>query len=390
MQLSNKEQLTDKLCFIGITIFILSYFLLTSAKDQVFYVFALISLILVIYTKQQKTIPVDSPFLLSFIFLSFFSLSTLWSSEPGADLIKSLRHTSYVLIGYIVFYWALNREIQKKLPLLFSLMIISAVISVILTCVITPSQFTNSDRLVHMSLLGLTGNPIHTGVYFGTASLAAFFFYRKISSNSLSLVYLFVCLLLLLFVFLTKSRGASLFYFIGLAIIVFGSKPYTVKRDYIFVSILLAGGILAYFLFVHTIVQRMEEPNYRMQLLVASWDVIRHHIWFGTGLNHNDFLTLPTGETFTKVHNSFVQSLQVGGIFGFLITVALVLVVLHRGWKAQNDYLKLTLAWFVYGCFVLAIDGDILVDRPSREWFCFWIPLFIIASYRKKQTEYHE
>lgn len=132
----------------------------------------------------------------------------------------------------------------------------------------------------------------------------------------------------------------------------------------------------------------MHEPNYRLDLLLSSWEIIKHNIWFGAGLSHDDFLVIESGLSFTKVHNSFVQAMQVGGLVGFTITMLMTLMIIKVGMQSESGKVKLVTAWFIFGCLALAVDGELMIDRPSREWFCYWIPFFFIyADYCRRSVD---
>jgi hypothetical protein len=378
------EFFSERFLSFAVLAFVASFYLLTESKDQVFYILFPIAFILTLIFNKRNKVAFDPLILIAVALITLISISSLWSSEPGQDLGRLLRHGVYIALCFLCFYfWLDGEESEHKLTLLFDVIIFSSLLVVLMTFIFD-YKLIGEIRLTHRSLLGLTDNPIHSGFFVGVAAFLSFHLFRKSPNIRLSSLAFFLMLVFFLFVLFTKSRGAIIFLIISFLMHYCLVKPIFLKRDIFFLISILIGVVFLYFSIGNEIVARLSEPYYRIDLLTASLEVIKSNFWFGTGVNLNDTLTIEDGKTFSKVHNTFIQVFQVSGVFAFLLLSVFTVRLVIIGLRSSSENIKVVTIWFIYGSLYLAVDGGLLVSRPSYLWFNFWMPAFVILTHHLK------
>lgn len=373
----------QKATLLPLLVFVSSFYLLTESKEQVFYIMFGVLFLYFLVTERRQFFHND-PFLWGLLLvLAYYSSSTFWSTDPGDYFEKSVKHSVYILIFYICMSHILRRhDFTQVARWVLITVIVSGVIISLLSLFMQWPGYDFANRFTHSSLLGLTDNPIETGFFLGIASLAAIFFYRQSPDPRQAAFLLVATGMMICLLVITRSRGANLFFIVSVFLLMFAVTPSYKSRDSVFIILALSAGLFAALFIGEKVVDRVTSPNYRLDLIIASWDVAKEHLIFGSGWNPEDRLSIPSHEKlFSKPHNTFMQSLQVGGLVGLLLFLSLTLYVIYRGVSDKSDklYSRLLTIWFIYGCLMISIDGGMFVVRPSTFWFYYWLPAFLIV-----------
>lgn len=373
---------SEKFLGFAILAFIASFYLFTQSKEQVFYILFPISFILTFLTKRPNKLHFTSLIMMGIANIVLVSISTLWSSTPGEYLTKTLRHGVYLSIAFTCFYWWLSGiNADKRLGYIFKAIIFSSLMVTLITLGVD-YELIGNVRLTHRSLIGLTSNPIHSGFFVGVSALLSLHFFRRTEDKTLAIATFLITILFMWFILLTKSRGAVIFLLLSFLLHYLLIRSESFKKDLIAVVFCMFSILLIYLFLWSAVVNRLNEPYYRIELISSSIDIIKSNFWFGTGLSYEDSIIINNGIIFSKVHNSFIQMFQITGVFGFILLMLFTLGTIVTGLKSSKDTVKLVTIWLIYGSLYLAVDGDILITRPSYVWFNYWIPVFIILAHQ--------
>lgn len=371
---------TEKFLLASILSFILSYYIAWGWQEQFIYVLFPIAFALNI-RKQERTLPSFTVNLVLIVFLTLLiSTSSLWSVNSGKYLWTSIRYGAAILFSLICFYWYFGKlDFEKKLKTLLIAIVISSTLVVILSFIFNPFV-PGVDRLTHFSFTGITKNPNNSGLYVGVSSLFAIYFLRKTENLKIFSALLAILALHFIFLILTKSRGAISFFVICYVVQLVLTRATSIKRELVINVPILVSAMIFYVLFSSDIENRIHDPYYRLELLSHGWDIIKNNFWFGDGLNYDFRLQVTDGHIFSKVHNSFIQTFQNSGIFAFSMLILLTSRLVIAGLKHKSDLTKLVALWLMFGAMYMVVDGGVIVIRPSKLWFNYWIPAFILLS----------
>ncbi len=365
---------------LSISFLTLSYFIAWGWQEQIVYILFPLAFILNL-RDQVKVFPKFTLNLGLIIFLIILiSASSLWSDAPGKYLMTSLRYGGTILFSLMIFFWYFGKsDFNEKLKKLIIAIVITSTIIVLLSLIINPYT-AGVDRLTHFSFTGITKNPNNSGLYIGVSSLFVIYFLRK--TNNLKMFFLLSITLCihLIFLILTKSRGAISFFVICYAIQIYTTNANTLKQELLINITIIFISIVFFVLFSSIIENRINEPYYRIELLKHALVIIKNNFWFGDGLNYDFKINFSDGNSYSKIHNSFFQVFQNSGFFGFLALILLCFRVICSSLRNSNDYVKLTGLWLIFGALYMSVDAGMIITRPSKIWFNFWIPALILLA----------
>lgn len=129
--------------------------------------------------------------------------------------------------------------------------------------------------------------------------------------------------------------------------------------------------------------------SYRFQI----WQQVINNSWtggdwiFGQSLLADQTVTVGK-HTFQHAHSGYISTFFHGGVIGFILLVALMIVV---GWFVikvwQRDRCSLTVALYIFSGLIIATDTHKMLDGPGALWFYFWLPLAYIAAQELKMSQ---
>lgn len=362
---------------IGVLFYVLGFFLLPSSKQNtIFYLTVIFPwLLLLPYSLKKGVLPSHPIFKLIVIGLIYYCISSFWSSDPGESFNKVAKYAAYIFIFISSVHLLINHKENNENHII-KIIFFSAIISGVLTVIQQWGSLVDG-RLMHSMVTGVSSNPINTAVFFGVAALMAVHIFRATEKNSYAILALLTFFFFYTIIFFSKSRGPIIALFIALPIMFFFLKARTKLRNYIFLGLLFIFMLSLTNIAFEQTSQRFSEPNYRIEIWTAGFELLKDNLLFGTGLNYNDKIII-SEHSFTHVHNSFLQFLVTGGLAGAGLFGAVIIFAISIGLRNDNPTIRIFTIWFLFGCLCLSTNGKLLIARPSSIWFSFWLPLTLI------------
>lgn len=389
-QQTNINKLPQKVASIILVLLIICIFILDNSKYKTIYYTLLPISILINYKNIPSIIKQHKTAILAIIStLLFFSISTLWSTEP--DLLDKIKNSIFVLMLFISTI-EVSKNINYK-QITSTLFYATSIFTILLiTILLFKNDFVipTESRLNLSILINLSeNNPISSGIILGAIILVAV---NKIKESTtlwhLALITLVSSSALLLLI-LTKSRGPLIALAISLTILAILNKN---KKTYVYLTFGLL--LMLTFLYLSNIVEmlssRMEQPNYRLWIWTYTIQSMENNWLFGHGLGSKAAIPLYNKDnelitTVSHAHSSAFDSLRVGGLIGISLISTMTAYLLYKPLKRNHGWLFLVL--FIFGFICLSTNGKFPLIRPSIEWFGFWAPLFLWYAYSKHEAE---
>lgn len=374
------------LAAFGLLTYLASHFFPGSSKTIFYLLVAIPSIVLAVDLRHllQGTHRVSASVLL--LFVTYFALSSLWSSE--GQIVGGMKLALCVIALMLATHSTMSLR-QDSPSLIRGFILMVGTIAVGLYCAafigkaVVAAGYTEllAPRYTLRMLIGSgDNNPINTAIYFGVIALAAWETFPQAHSwKRFGLLFLIVgCIALM---FLTQSRGP----FLSLAIVLFTFSILRRHRDDLVLwgAVAVAGLIaVAYFDLIPAITDRAVSPNYRGEIWRHSLALIKDNLYFGQGLGDSADIPISVDNGDIAIvghsHSSILETFRVGGITGGLLFLAMVLSIIRQSLKKGIECWFFVL-WLAFGLLCLSTNGRLPFIRPSIEWFAFWIPLFFIA-----------
>lgn len=384
--LSKKISTTAGLLFL---IFIISTFILDDSKYKtLFYITLPIPALLLIkellnYNKETLHV-----FISLTAVLIYFSISTLWSNEP--NLIENLKYSLLILLFFI-----LSLEYCKQVKYKTTVKILFYFTSFLALFYLASFIYTYGFNIPVQIRLNLSdilspseNNPISSGVILGVIFLISLEMIKNSSKKELLIIILTIISTGLLLI-LTKSRGPLISLFIATTLTLI------IKRDTKTLITVSALSFCCLLLLLttdlySTLMQRLEQPNYRLAIWKETLLMMENSWLFGQGIGGKAGINIGTGSLagFTHSHSFMLEAFRTGGVFGLIIFAGFILNTTLQSIK-NNNY-GLFFAWLIFGMLCLSTNGRFPLMRPNIEWFCFWIPLFLWYGYSINNTNLAE
>lgn len=374
---------------VGFLVYLTSFYALNpSAQKSVFYLLVgLPSLFLLWDIRQSLCSPGRRlPTLLVLAFLGYTATSCLWASEGepigGLKLLLSLLCLMLAIRSYqSVLLRHFPPIPQWVVAVGASIVLISLALFALKLRGMPTIHSLFSTRHSLRSLNGLgDGNPINSAIYLGVTVLAAWWIFPDATKliRYLSFCMMVVSIALML---MTQSRGPLSALVLALILLSLQRRS---RSDGVLWILTVLTSCLAIWRFdlLTVIANRVDTPNYRLEIWAYALGLIRDHLFFGQGLGTSADIPFLDGSGGAVVvshsHSSVIETFRVGGLIGGGLFVAmLVQLVISRIRNRQRptfyDY------WLVFGLLCLSSNGRHPVIRPSIEWFAFWIPFFFAS-----------
>ncbi len=397
--LTDKDGWIDKarkVVAVGMYCYLASFFLVSGSQQKtLFYLVVALPAILLVGDLKHVFREHKTAFILTTSYLTYFSISSLWSIE--GEFANSLKLAFVIACLMLSSYTAINLSADGSKAIRRYILAIGTLSSIFYLSIIAFKTATTDGysilsqyRFTLHDLSGFgDGNPINSAIYFGLPILAAFWSYPKspTKTKTLLLVLSITCLFVM---FLTKSRGPIMSVIFTILLI---SGLRREKDDFLLLgsSFAIIGAAALIFDLLPILMDRASAPNYRVEIWTKSIALINEHLFFGQGAGESaniSFVSEAGPTTVGHSHSSFLEAFRVGGLAGGILFFSLLVLSLKRSFTVSSDR-GFFAFWLIYGLLCLSTNGRSVFIRPSIEWFCFWTPLFlaIFSSTQKQENK---
>lgn len=361
----------------GFFVYLVSiYFLDSSQSKTIFYLLCALPGLLLFPRFSVLLCQLTWPVLSVFLFLTYLSLSALWS---GHDAIKDAARFSLYLLCLLLCVEAVMRSRARAAEYIVYFFIVLGGASALFYFAVLIFRGSDFSLLLagRSSLNELSGwgedNPISSAVYFGIPVLAAWWTLPSVKWPArIALGCIMVLCVALMFI--SKSRGPMLSLLITLGAISLYRRD---KDDFYFwgVASLFALGVYLFTDIWSLLHERLGQPNYRSVIWMHALSLIQDNFWFGQGFGRPINIPMTNDLTVTHSHSVVIEIFRVGGVIGGSLFGVMVLLCLGRLFPKDSAGWFFVF-WLLFGLLCLSTNGRLPLGRPGIEWVCFWIPLF--------------
>jgi O-antigen ligase len=368
----------------GFMIYLATIFFLDGNQQKSFFYILVLLPTLFILKRIFLLIHADSKAMYSFVlFLVYFSISALWSEE-SSGIIDAIKFSMYIICLMLSIEAATCRF--KPEIVIMSIVTVGGIAICAYLLAIALSNTELSMIFTHRYALHRLGgwgaeNPITSAIVMGVFVIAIWWIFPE-KKWHLQLLLAVLLVIGLLLMFITKSRGAILALCMTLLLLTL------VRHKQSDLLLLLSGCVLIALLTLLTdieeiVLARVSEPNYRMEIWLHALEKFKTNWLFGQGFGTPARLT--PGE-YTHAHNVVFELFRAGGIIGSALFFGMMFFMLRGVFLRSQKNTPFFLAWLVFGLLCSTTQGRLLLRQPSKEWFSFWIPLFLLYFYTRDNT----
>ena len=371
----------------GLLAYLASFFFLgSSAQKTLFYLLvAAPSIILFIDLPRLLRREHRVPTLFVLIFVTYFALSSLWSSE--GTFANGLKLALCIICLLLAIHSTMSMRNDSELLFQHFILIVGTCAASLYLFFFIGDAFRTTE---HSTLLANRytlrmlsgqgdGNPINSAMYFGLVVLAAWWtFPHRSPWEKLGLLVSIGASVTIMLI--TQSRGPLLSLVVVLALT---SALRRSRDDLALWGLASVAGLAAVISFnlAPQILDRAGSPSYRFDIWRNAIELIKANLFFGQGLGEAaDIPFLVDGHGVVTVghsHSSVLETFRVGGLVGGFSFLAMVLAIACRSLRLGKGNCFFVF-WLVYGLLCLSTNGRLPFIRPSIEWFAFWVPLFLV------------
>ncbi len=313
------------------------------------------------------------------LFLFYFSMSTLWSSDTDTFL-SELTHGFYILIFIIIF--SIVSSFGKKNTIM-SAVLIGTLILLLLTFICVDKKTLFTGRLQEGFSLA-PENVIDMAGYYGIGIFCCLILIRETGQK-----WLYIPVISLLFgMLLTQSRGPLLSLFVAcIPLLVF--KRIRLSHLLIIMISITAIVLIVAFANADLILRRIEMSYSQSFIRFGIWEnalgYIQQKPWFGWGFNKELDFVNSIGQRVHTTHSLYVATLLKGGIVGGLLLLSVIAYGLFMGWQQIKEGHALETSMFLFSLLFYLTQGMFLISNPSVSWIMFWLPLAVVMTLSKRQ-----
>ncbi|HEY4291827.1 O-antigen ligase family protein [Luteibacter sp.] len=301
---------------------------------------------------------------LTALFLAWAGVTLFWSHVPRAA--DEVGHILTILFFLFAWYRAVGENERVVIRLLWICTISLAVVALVAGIVrgLHPAEDGRLAGFGVMANANLAAGAMGAAVVWLWPLPAPTARMRLLKSAATTLLVVFM-----LFTF-SRSAWAALVVALIVQLLSRGSR-----RAWLHAGVLAVVAIAATVVGMPLLMER--GWSLRPEILTRGWELFVQHPWFGLG--QGSPFTLDAGaETLTHAHNMFSQLAIELGLVGFLLWVAIWLVLGWRAWTCRRETMgQVVLGLWVFGSVLVQFDLPHLVDSPRPGWMMTWIPLAI-------------
>ena len=349
----------NRIRFLGV--FIILVLLFDMRQDAVLPVANLAFLILLFLSlPHYKYLKMCTPHFCYIAFTLYNFVSLIWSPDINYSITRSITVALlFLLFSTIVIYY---RGGFKTLNTLLVFFMVGSLLLLILMCVETGSfsleALKSSERLDSQDFMDSNliakiialGSAIHTFLYLNL--------YKK-------KWFLFLAIIFLFGVLLTKSKGAMISYIVGnICVLYFHYKNINNISSFyklLFAGAVVIGALLSSGIFGDAFIRLTGMFDFissndanddystfeRLDLINTGWDYFTKKPLLGYGIGSSNYLL--KGNYF---HNNYIQLLVEVGIVGFLLFYSIYYYIIKTLWTYRNNsYSTLMLSMLIVQLF---------------------------------------
>jgi len=369
---------------LGLTLFLTGYFWQAkSTRLQTVYYFLVVAPILLSFTYQIRNYSFNPLFFLSFTLILYTMTTVFWSEDVS---IQSLFHQFKKGLLLLSLFLAVN-HVRKRYPdfeaNILNLMTFFAIFLAIYN-IYTLMITTGLSGRIHG--WGLLDNANVTAEVFGIIFLYTFMQFLKTENKTKMFVFLFISALILVEIFLNKSRGQQGALIIAIIISLYFVPGKNLKRLIPIAAVALASLILLIYSsnIIETIINRNAGFSCRDTIWADLLPSAMNTFFFGRGVGSSSgYITYCyelSNEPLSGTHSIYMYVLLYTGITGVGLGLLTTFYAVKTAFKSHNEFDKFWGIIIIYGFIAFIPNGDSLVSRPNEVWPLFWVPLAFISS----------
>lgn len=389
MMFNNKNNFILKSMVLFFTAFLFFMPLLGGLNkvNNSFHISVILSMFFLIYNINSRkeifrSAEIKTGLIMIAIFLSYFSISGLWSANTGT-LVSDLTHSIYIIFFILIF---IIMNLHDKKNMMLAAIFASTVVLCLLTLIYVNKQNILHNRLNHGFSLA-PENVIDMAGYFGIGIFCGLILLRETGKKWLYLPIAMLFLVLLL----TQSRGPLFSLIVALAPLMLLIKRLH-RKDWLILGFLLAAIVLAiifsngYSVLAERIQNSYSQSFVRFGIWENALSYVQQKPWFGWGFGQEINFVNEIGQRIHTTHSLYFATLLKGGIVGGLLLLAVIVYALYMGWQHIKANQALEASMFLFGLMFYATQGMFLLSNPGVPWVMFWLPLAIVMALPKRQS----
>jgi O-antigen ligase len=372
--------------FIGFTFFS-AIFCNISKVNLLFHASVVLFVITMIVSHYARNKLIeDANFLKSLIlpgiFLLYFSLTNLWSDNPG-NIISTLKHALY-LMAFICLYR--QAEILGYKNHIMAAVFFGMTILSILTLLIVDKTHLSYSRLSD-GFRWAPDNVIDLGGYMAIGVFCGLIYIRESGKTWL---YLFFPVLLTSLL-LTQSRGPLVALAAAFILLFLKNPRYSRKHIvYGFAIIIIIALIVHISGFTQILINRLGNSYQQSFVRFGIWqhaiEIAKEKPILGWGYDKSLVFVNSIGQNITTTHTIYLSSFLKGGIIGFILLMSVIGCGLSKVGRHLKANHKTEVAIFIFSLIYYMTQGMFIIGNPQEFWFLFWFPLAVILSTPAKEN----
>ena len=362
--------------------FFLGFFVVPSTHwhNNLFYFFVLFPY-LVTFTFRTKSIKIfcrSKIWVLSLVLAGYMCLTLLWAQDAVFDdYLYYLRRPLYLFV-----LLSLTIELVLRYPSFIDDLFVFLCWTAAITGIISIFWFYSAHsfpiaRLRHFG--DQLQNPVAGASVYGMVAIICYFYVLK---REKAHIWIYTGILVVVFssAILTWSRAplAALFtsFLIGTISI----------RDKRFLGIVICVTAICglMWFYVEGVKETITRPGalrIRMEIWEQTLLRIKEALFFGEGISTDTRFTISDGSIWNHPHNVYLATALYGGLTGFFLFLALVVVGLWQSilcFRREKDVTYVVLLLYALTCMM---SGNYrVISHPDAIWIYFWLPLALLAA----------
>jgi len=366
---------------LAYSLFLVGYFIIPSGGDLYKFYSVAVFVPGLFAVKPALREPVDAGLWYSILaYLVYMLLTSFWSIDFTAkEFLVDARLAAYIVM-FLLITILLSARDQKLFESILRLVCVGAGIAALISIALWYSKYPIPRP--RLTGIGIIDNPNPSAFVYGFFALLNAYYAFRSGNPWAKTVFFFLCIVLLAFVYLTRSNTGILATATSVSLLLAFYKHN--HRLLAAGSILGAVAAILYLLWSLGLLSDPVDSGFSERLRV--WQLVLNQ-WleapvFGNGYQ-SEFLLTPSGgkDVANWAHNALLATLRDGGIIGLtlhLLVLATATRAASRLARKYGDPIYLIL--IVFGFICMTADTDLLITRPRELWIIFWLPLALILA----------